>query len=211
MVLYPDFTPYQAFALTPIEGNLYRSEEMLQLPLQPTAGKWWIKIDVESELRVVGKTTLAFRPEAVPFHNLVETLPSGTDLLVPTDFVEAASRGDQTAGARVWRHADGEVSLWWAPGPVKPLLLNTAIVMLEATYGTDGPAVANGRETEWQGQTAFLFDERWPGPEGGPGRAWVIQGPDYWLYVLRVRAIGQDAIPVIAQQVGETFAFVTEE
>ncbi len=30
---------------------------------------------------------------------------------------------------------NGELGLWWAPGPAEPLLFNTALVMLEATCG----------------------------------------------------------------------------
>ena len=77
------------------------------------------------------------------------------------------------------------------PGPVEPLLLNNAVVMLEATHDPSAvPQVPGVEETEWQGQTAFLFREDWPGANGGPAEALVIQGPDHHLYVLRVRATG---------------------
>ncbi|MBE9471183.1 MAG: hypothetical protein IMY75_03615, partial [Chloroflexi bacterium] len=46
--------------------------------------------------------------------------------------------------------------------------------------------------------------------EKRPAEALVVQGPDYWLYVLRVRAVGSesDVIPPLLRQVWETFAFV---
>ena len=115
------------------------------------------------------------------------------------------------AGGRVWRYGGGEVSLWWAPGPVEPLLLNNAVVMLEATHDPSAvPQVLGVEETEWQGQTAFLFQEDWPGANGGPAEALVIQGPDHHLYVLRVRATGGEVIPSLLRQVWETFALDEE-
>jgi hypothetical protein len=38
----------------------------------------------------------------------------------------------------------------------------------------------------------------------------VIQGPDYHLYVLRLRALGTEIIPPLLRQVGETFTFSGE-
>jgi hypothetical protein len=70
--------------------------------------------------------------------------------------------------------------------------------------------VTSSEEIEWQGRTAFRFHETWPGPEGGPAEALVVQGPDYWLYVLRIRALGGDVIPDLTREVGETFAFADE-
>lgn len=214
-VLDPDFMPYQKFDLVPREGNLYVSETLLRLPLEPTPGDWWLAVDVKSELEVEGERTKAFQPAPVPYRDLTGLLPPVADLLVPQDFAEVRVQGDSTAGGRVWRYEDeaspyGEVALWWAPGPHKLFSLNTAVVMLEATHGADTPTVTATEETEFQGQTAFRFHETWPGPEGGPAEALVVQGPDYWLYVLRVRALGGEAIPGLTREVGETFAFVQE-
>jgi len=215
-VLDPDFRLYQSFVLSPQDGDLYVSADLLRLPLDPAAGDWWVVIYVESELEVRGERATSFRPAPVPFRDLTEVLPPGTDMHVPEDFAEVAAHGDRTAGGRVWRYGDGdaspygEVALWWAPGPVKPLRLNTAVVMLEATYGTDAPTVTGSEEIAWQGQTAFLFHETWPGPEGGPAKALVVQGPDYWLYVVRVRALGGESIPPLFHQIWETFT-LTEE
>ncbi|MBN1810422.1 MAG: hypothetical protein JXA14_01145 [Anaerolineae bacterium] len=208
-VLAPDFSTYQSFVLVPREGNLYVSEDQLRLPLEPAPGDWWLVIDVESELEVEGRKFRSFQPAPVSYRDLAG-LPSVADLHVPQDFAEVQVQGDLTAGGRVWRYEGGEVALWWAPGPHKFLSLDTAVVMLEATYEADAPTVTATEETEFQGQTAFRFHETWPGPEGGPAEALVVQGPDYWLYVLRVRALGGSDIPKLIHKVGETFAFVEE-
>jgi hypothetical protein len=214
-VLDPDFMPYQDFDLVPQDGNLYVSEDLLRLPLEPTPGDWWLVIDVESELEVEGKRSKFFQPAPILYCDLAGLLPPVAGLHVPQDFVEVQVQGDLTAGGRVWRYEDdatphGEVALWWAPGPHKLLSLNTAVVMLEATHGADAPIVTMTEETEFQGHTAFRFHETWPGPEGGPAEALVVRGPDYWLYVLRVRALGGSDIPKLIREVGETFAFVAE-
>jgi hypothetical protein len=215
-VFDPDFVAYQSFTLLPQDGNLYVSDDLLQLPLEPADGDWYLVVDVESDSVVRGKRYEAFQPEPIPYRNMVGVLPTGVDLFVPQDFVEVEVQGDSTAGGRVWRYRGsdasprGEVALWWAPGPLKPLLLNNAVVMLEATHGAETPTVVSSEEIEWQGQTAFLFHETWPGPEGGPAEALVAQGPDYWLYVVRVRALGGEVIPPLPHQVWETFAFVAE-
>jgi hypothetical protein len=38
----------------------------------------------------------------------------------------------------------------------------------------------------------------------------VIQGPDHWLYVLRVRALDDEDVPLLLYRVRETFTFVEE-
>ena len=201
---------YQIFDLRPREGNLYAADESLQLPLEPFEGEWRLVVDVWSELGVEGARELSFRPAPIRFRDLTSVLPAGVDMRVPQDFVEVTAQGDSTAGGRVWHYEGGEIALWWAPGPSEPLLLNNAIVMLETTYGVEVPAVSTGEETVWQDQTAFLFHEDWPEAGGGTGEAWVIQGPDHWLYVLRLRAVGEGGIPTVMHEVWETFAFGEE-
>ncbi len=199
---------YQLFDLTPQEGDLYAAEEPLQLPLETLEGNWRMIVHLRSVLQVEGKRTLAFQPTPILFRDLTDDLPAGADVRVPWDFEEVASEGDQVAGARVWRYGDGEVALWWAPGPVETLLLNNAVVMLETTYEPGAMVeVLDVEETEWAGQTTFLFHESWPGADGGPSEALVVQGPDYRLYVLRLRATSSEAIPPLLRQVRETFAF----
>jgi len=206
-VLDPQNRPYGPFDLLPREGDLYTADEMLRLPLEPLEGDWRLVLHVQSDLGVEGERKLVFQPSPIHFRDLTGVLPAGVDMRVPRDFVEAVAQGDQWAGGRVWRYGDGDVALWWAPGPVEPLLLNNAVVMLEATYGlNEPPRVLDVEEREWGGQTAFLFYEDWPGSEGGPAEALVVQAADHWLYVLRVRALGREAVPPLLRQVWETFA-----
>lgn len=205
-VLSPNGAHYRSFDLQPAGDNRYVAQEPLQLPLH-AEGDWQLSVIVQSRLRVSGERQVLFRPEPVRCRDLGEAVPSKVTLCVPQDFVEVAAQGDRVAGARVWRYGNGELGLWWAPGPAEPLLFNTALVMLEATFGLHAPAVQNVEEMAWQGRTAFLFHEDWAGAEGGPGEALVVQGPDRWLYVLRVRALDGGEIPVWLRMVRETFTF----
>jgi hypothetical protein len=208
VVRVPGGGRFQSFDLQPGEGNRYVSTEPLQLPLQAREGDWRLDVIVQSALDVAGERRLLFRPSPIHCRDLAGILPPQVDVCVPRDFVEFAAQGDQVAGERVWRYGSGELGLWWAPGPAEPFLFNNALVMLETTYGVSTPAMQSFEETEWQGQTAFLFHEDWPGAEGGPGEALVVQGPDDWLYVLRVRALGGGAIPQFLQQIRDTLTWV---
>ncbi len=209
IVLDPEGVSYWLSALSPQGERLYVADEPLQLPLEPPEGDWQLTVHVRSPLEVKGERELVFQPTLIRFRELTDTLPSGVDMSVPWEFVQVAARGDQVAGGRVWRYGDGEVALWWAPGPTESLLLNNAVVMLETTHDPDTPArVLDVEEIGWQGQVAFLFRENWPGAKDGPAEALVVQGPDYRLYVLRIRAMGSETIPPLLRQVWETFAFV---
>ncbi len=212
-VLGPYGLPYRGLCdLTLREGSTYTAEEPLELPLEPLTGEWKLVVYVQSTLAVEGRREVVFQPVSIPFRALMDVLPAGVDVHVPQRFVEAVSQGDQVAGGRVWRYGGGEVALWWAPGPSEPLLLNNALVMLETTHDSGAaPQVMGVEETEWEGQTAFLFREEWPGANGGLAEALVAQGADHWLYVLRVRTRGGEMIPPLLRQVGETFTFVSDK
>ena len=210
IIFDPEMRHYDEFLLPPREGNLYAADAMLQLPLEPALGDWWIVVDVESDLNVRGEQVRAFQPLPTQFRQMAGVFPAGVEMRVPEGFVEMTSQGNQMAGGRVWRHSGGEVSVWWAPGPTKPLLHNNAAAMADATYGADSPTVLSTEEIAWQGQTGFLFREDWPGEGGGPGKTLVVQGPDYWLYAVRVRATGGEVIPSLLDQVWETFIFEVE-
>jgi len=152
-----------------------------------------------------------FQPSPIVFRELSATLPAGVTLSVPDAFRLELALGDPLAGARIWRYSDGQVSLWWAPGPSEPLVLDTALVMLEATFESEhAPRVLDVEEGEWDGQRAFRFTEGWPDSAGGAAEAWVIQGPAHWLYVLRVRPVGAREAPPLVREVRDTFAFVPE-
>ena len=195
--------------LSPREGNQYAAAEPLLLPLEPEAGDWRLVVYVHSTLPVEGERTVIFRPAPIPFRDLSAALPAGVDVHVPEEFTETASQGDPVAGMRVWRYAGGELSLWWAPGPVEQLTFDAATVMLETTYEPGAaPQVTSHEETDWEGRAALLFREDWPAD--GPGEALVVQGPDYHLYVLRLRAVGAEAIPPLFRRIGATFTLGAE-
>lgn len=213
IVMDPVAEVYATFDLSERQGERYTAPDWLHLPLEPLPGYWWLIVHAETELPVEGTLARFFEIAPVTYRSLTETLPSGVSLQIPVEFAEVLAVGNQAAGGRVWRYEHGEVALWWAPGPAEDLLLNNAIVALEATYAADerfatAPAPVAFIETEWQGQPAFEFSETWPGSDGGPGLAWVIQAPDDWLYILRVRGVGVEELPQIHRQVAETFSFV---
>jgi hypothetical protein len=206
-VLGPGGQPRWQIELRPKGGNRYTADEPLQLPLEPPEGRWLVVVYAQSALPVIGERHITFEP-IIPFHDLEGVLPAQATLRVPQDFVKVVTGGDQWAGVRVWRYGNSQLGLWWAPGPVEPLLLHNAITMLEATYGLNGPTVLDVEETEWQGQPAFLFREEWSGTGGGPAETMVVQGPDHWLYALRLRSNGGEAIPTVLYLIRDTFAFV---
>lgn len=207
-VLDPQGVTYDVFELRPQVGDRYAAPRPLRLPLTPAPGYWWLIVHVGAELDVRGEHVRFFSPMPVAYRALTGTLPSGVTLQVPELFAEVMAQGDPWAGARAWRYEAGEVALWWAPGPAEPLEMQTALVMLEATHDPEAPPeVHEARADAWGAQTAFWFQETWPGDRGGPAEAWVIQGPDRWLYVLRVRGLGRE-IPYLMREVAATFAFV---
>jgi len=208
-VLDPEGNSFVQFELLPRGGTYYSSEELLRLPLLPLEGDWQLVTEVEASLPVEGESTYVFQPTPIRFRDLSRHLPVGASLHVPERFAEATVQGDPVAGGHVWRYEGGEVALWWAPGPSEPLLLNNAIVMLETTHDDEEPpTVSEGEEILWQERPGFFFTETWPDEDDVPAQAWVLQGPDYWLYVLRVRPTSDEAAAALLQQVAETFEFV---
>jgi hypothetical protein len=228
-VLDPTGERYGLFALRPLSHTnppRYVSETPLQFPLHPLDGEWRLAVAIQANVRVTGDLVHPFNVRPPALCVLTDTLHAGVNLSVPRAFEVVVARGTPWAGARVWRYQGGEVALWWAPGPLEPLLASNALVMLETTYTrgvypeiqrvSDNASEDSDPPDEtvlWPGgtpdftPTAFLFHETWPGPEGGPAEVYVIQGPDHWLYVLRMRAVGQDTIPSLIRQVGQTLTF----
>ena len=212
-VMDPEAQVYTILELTEQEGNRYRAPRALRLPLDSLPGYWWLIAHVTAPLPVAGDPARFFEVAPVVFRDLSEALPPAVTMRVPADFTEAVALGDPWAGGRVWTYRDGEVALWWVPGPTKAFLLSNALVVLEATYAEDArqdvaPSLSEALPIEWLGRPGFEFPEVWPAPNGGPGRVWVIQDNDYWLYVLRVRGVGTDAIPALHEEIVKTFAFV---
>ncbi len=205
LVLDDQDRPYQMFRLQPQTGSLYVAPEPLQLPLTAT-GEWRLVVTVHTPLEVSGERSLTFQPRPLRLRDLSTALPAGVTLAVPENFTEASAEGDTAAGRRRWRYRNEELSLAWAPGPTEPLLLNNALALLEATYDPQHlPQVGAVKESTWQERPAFVFEETWPGSNGGPGRAWVMQGPDYRLYVLRVKVEGRQQLTPLLLLLAQTF------
>ncbi len=199
---------YSTFDFARESEKRYVSTMPLRLSLNAPAGYWWLIVEVKTTLNVIGERVLPFKPAPIEFRVLTDTLPARAMLRVPVAFTEVITQGDQYAGGRVWQYDQGEIALWWAPGPTEALLLNNAVVMLEATHDPEAPPEAQlVEETAWQGRMAFRFQEQWPGSNGGPAEAWVIQDKNYWLYVLRTRAVGTETIPALIEEIAATFAF----
>ncbi|MGC9357527.1 MAG: hypothetical protein ACP5GX_06670 [Anaerolineae bacterium] len=208
-VFDPEGYVYVTFNLYPRTPPRYVSTEPLRLPLLPLEGEWRLVVKVASPLEVEGDTEITFLPAPVPFRDLTG-VPEQVSLRVPETFVEVGE-GDVQAGWRIWRYEEEQLELWWAPGPAEPLAFNTAVVFLESTYLGIEPDVETREETTWDEQPAFVFAETWHGSGAGEGEAWVIQGPEQWLYVLRLRSMDEDGISSLLRQVAETLTFPVEE
>lgn len=192
----------------------------LQLPLEPEPypGVWHLIIDAEADLRIKGYRDRVFTPQRAPYHVITDTLPSGVDFRVPQAFAEIAAQGDKIAGLHTWAYQDCAVTLAWAPGPTERLLGDNALVMAEAIHPTGEPlyeiTLDGSEELTWgiEEWTAFLFRERWKSEnKHTPAETLVVQGPNYRLYALRIRALTEDEIHPLCRDVRETFGFVEEE
>jgi hypothetical protein len=207
MVFGPTGGIYEEFRMDRVEDYLYTSDGPLLLPLKPAEGEWRIALDVKSTLGVQGDTDIVLEPETIHFRDLTNVLPAGTTILVPVAFKEVRREGDEWAGGRAWEYQDTLMELWWVPGPLEPLQLDGAITVLEATHeATDDPAITSFEKTEWDGQIAFEFVERWQGGGEDVGTAVVVQAPDFWLYVMRMRAARAESVPAVVHEVWRTFS-----
>jgi hypothetical protein len=191
----------------------------LQLPLEPEPypGVWHLIIDAEANLPIRGYRDRVFTPQMVPYRAITDTLPIGIAFRVPQAFTEVKAQGDQIAGLRAWRYGDCEITLAWAPGPTEALLIDNAMVLVEATHQEADPQyekrIEDSQEIVWgeDEETAFLFHERWKAAsQNTPAETLVLQGPDYRLYALRIRAQEQDEIHSLCQDVRATFGFVKD-
>ena len=172
-------------------------------------------IDAEADLKIQGYRDRVFTPQRVPHHVLTSTLPAGVEFRVPQAFALVAAQGDQFAGLRAWGYRDCEITLAWAPGPTEPLRGDTALVLVEATYDPEYAInIEAGEQATWgeDERSAFLYHERWKGEtKTTPAEALVVQGPNYLLFALRIRARTQDQIHPLCRDVRGTFGFVETE
>jgi len=209
---------YASFDMRP-EGDegWWVPDVPLQLPLEPEPypGVWHLIVDVQADLPIWGYSDRVFTPQRVPYHVLTDTLPSGVQLRVPQAFSQVAAQGDPFAGLHVWRYRDCEVILAWAPGPTQPLSDDNALVLAEAIYSAEHEIIVKqSQEVTWGDQewTAFFFQELWQREEKEtPAETLVVQGPEYRLYALRVRAQNEGEIHSICRDVRATFGFAEPE
>ena len=191
----------------------------LQLPLEPEPypGVWHVIIDAKADIPITGYRDRVFTPQRVPYHVLTDTLPIGVQLRVPQAFPVVKWQGDQIAGLRAWGFEDCQITVAWAPGPTERLQFDTALVMAEAIQPTGEPQIEirieDNEELTWgeDERTAFLFHESWK-DQGTrtPAETLVVQGPNYRLIALRIRAQKQDALHPLCRDVRETLGFVQE-
>jgi hypothetical protein len=208
---------YDSFNMAP-QGRegWWAADRELQLPLEPEPypGVWHLIIDAQADLPIRGYTDRVFTPQWVPYQVLTGTLPSAAVLRVPQAFSPIAIRGDTFAGLRTWRYRDCEVTLAWAPGPTEALLSDNALVLAEAVYDPQYEiTIESSEETTWEEEwTAFLFYERWKRQgKSTPTETLVVQGPNYRLYAIQIRAINEDAIHSLCRDVRATLGFKEEQ
>lgn len=172
-------------------GDAYTALTPLHLPLDPSQGNWRLTVFIHTKIPVNGGRTILFQPAPVPLRDLRGQVREGVTLHIPQAFVGVRAGGDLVAGHLAWAGADGEVGLWWAPGPAEPLTQDVAQILVEATDPAGRGERLEVAPLEWAGRAAFRFREQWP---EGPGEVLVVQGADRWLYLLRIRALNRAAI-----------------
>lgn len=189
--------------LAAAEGGIYRAVEPLHLPLEPLPGDWRLTVFIDAAVPVNGARTILFRPDPVPLRDLSGQVRPGIGLVVPRPFAVVRYEGDEVAGARVWTRGAAEVGLWWVPGPAERLTQDTAQMLVDATTPTDAPVeLAAVEAIEWHDLPGFRFRERWT---DGPAEALVVQGPDRWLVLLRVRALDGGPVPALLLDIQASF------
>jgi hypothetical protein len=185
------------------DGPLYRGPEPVRLPLLPPEGDWWLIIFIRSQTEVSGSRSLSFRPDPVPMHEFRDPIRSTIELQVPQAFVLRDWMGDAVSGGWMWDGGGGRVELWWLPGPAEALTEDTARMVVDATLPEASTVeIAQVEAVEWGDQPGFRFGEEWT---DGPGDALVVQGPDRWLYLVRVRAFDGADISPLLREIQATF------
>ena len=186
-----------------VDGPLYRGPEPVQLPLLPPEGDWWLTIFIRSRTEVSGSRALSFRPDPVPMHDLNDPVRPAIELQVPRTFVLRDWMGDAVSGGWMWDGGGGRVELWWLPGPAEALTEDTARMVVDATLPEESAVeIPHVEPVEWGGMPSFRFSETW---SDGPGDALVVQGPDRWLYLVRVRTFDGEAISQLLREIQATF------
>lgn len=185
--------------LEPAEGGLYVSSQPLYFPLEAVPGDWRLFIEVQSDVPIRGGRWFRFRQEPLPLWDLTGQVPGEVSLPVPQPFALVQQEGDLVAGSRVWQRGGERIELWWAPGPAEVLTLDTARMLEEATFPIMGTVEIISVEAVTRGKRpGFRFYEQW---SDGPAEALLLQSSSRYLYLLRVRVSGRDALTPLLREI----------
>jgi len=181
-------------------GNgAYVSPQPVYFSLEVVPGDWYLFVDIQSPVPARGGRWFRFRQEPVPFWDLAGQVPGEVSLPVPQPFIPIQQEGDLVAGGRVWQRGGERIELWWAPGPAKPLTLDTAQMLVEATFPIGETVEISSVETITRGKRpGFLFREQW---SDGPAEALLLQSSSRYLYLLRVRVWGPGELTPLLREI----------
>lgn len=179
--------------------GMYVSPRPIYFPLESVPGDWRLFIEIQSHVPIRGGRWFRFRQEPLPLWDLTGEVPEEVYLPVPQPFARVQQEGDRVAGSRAWQRGGERLELWWAPGPAEPLTLDTAWMLEEATFPIGEAVEVTAVEPVTRGKRpGFRFYEQWP---GGPAEALLLQGSSRYLYLLRVRVSGREALTPLLREI----------
>lgn len=181
----------------------YTSPEPVFFPLEALPGDWRLVISVHSDIPIRGQRLFRFRQEPIPFWDLAGQIPAEAHLRVPQAFPVVRQEGDEVAGVIIWQRGRERVELWWTPGPAEPLSLDTARMLVDATFPVTGNVEVLEVRAIFRGKRpCFQFRERWP---EGLADAVVVQASSRRLCLLRILGDGAGGPSPLMEQIQRSF------